>query len=99
MIYIIMFIVLTAFLTFVRALRGPTVAQRVVAANSIGLMLFSLLLLLSFKLQAKAFLDIALVYAILQFIDVLVITRHIDREDDYDCQENTGRARGADMPH
>ncbi len=99
MIYIILFILLTAFVTFLRALRGPTVAQRVVAADSIGLMLFSLLLLLSSKLQAKALLDIALVYAILQFIDVLVITRHIDCEYDYDCQENTERDSGENVHH
>ena len=72
---------LSASLTFIRLVKGPTVADRIVSANAAGIMLFSVILLLCYSQGAVDVLDVALVYAILQFADVLIMAKYLGRKD------------------
>lgn len=63
----------------VRALRGPTVFDRIVAVNSFGTKTVLLIAVAGFLSGRTDFMDLALVYAMMNFISsiaVLRFTRH-----------------------
>ncbi|MEP0323524.1 monovalent cation/H+ antiporter complex subunit F [Bauldia litoralis] len=57
-------------LMLVRALKGPTVFDRLVAANAIGNAAIVILALLGFLTGRPAFLDIGITYALLNIVGV-----------------------------
>ena len=61
----------TMLLVLVRALRGPTVFDRILAANSFGTLTMLLIATYGFLTERPDFLDIALVYALINFIGTL----------------------------
>ncbi len=79
--YFILAIVLSAILTFYRVIKGPSVPDRIIAMNSIGVMFLLVLVLLSFYFDRKIFIDVALVYGVFLFINVLVITKNITKPE------------------
>ncbi|MFW5963764.1 MAG: cation:proton antiporter [Natronomonas sp.] len=58
-----------------RAVRGPTMQDRVLAVNVIGTNTVVILALLSAALDVPYFLDIALVYALLNFLMAVAISK------------------------
>ena len=84
-----------------RALAGPTVFDRIVAANSGGNAAILLLALYGFLTDRPEFLDIGLVYALLNIIGTFAVLKflrygalgHAGSEDDED-EEESGRAAG-----
>ena len=62
-------------LALVRALMGPTVYDRILAVNMFGTKTVILIGILGFLSNRPAFLDIALVYALMNFITVIAILR------------------------
>ena len=76
-------LLLSAIATFVRLMKGPSVPDRIVAANSVGLMLFALIVILAVWFETESFLDIALVYSVLQFIDILILSKYLNRQGAY----------------
>lgn len=75
--YFILAIVLSAILTFYRVIKGPSLADRIVAMNSISVMFLLVLVLLSYYFERKLFIDVALVYGALLFIDVLIMAKYL----------------------
>ena len=66
-------ILVTMILALVRALRGPTVYDRVLAVNMMGTKTVLLLAVISFLFGRPDFLDLALAYALINFIGVLAV--------------------------
>jgi len=64
-------------LTVVRAIFGPTLFDRILAANSFGTKTVLLLSLLGFIVGRPDFLDLALVYALINFIGVIAALKFI----------------------
>ncbi|HMN84923.1 MAG TPA: monovalent cation/H+ antiporter complex subunit F [Bauldia sp.] len=62
-------------LMLARALRGPTVFDRLVAANSIGNAAIVILALFGFLTGRPAFLDIGLTYALLNLIGMFAVLK------------------------
>lgn len=63
-----------------RALFGPTVLDRLVGVNAIGSKTVTLLLLIGFLFgRVDMFIDIALAYAILNFVAVLAASRYFHK--------------------
>lgn len=62
-------------LMLVRALRGPTVFDRLVAANSIGNAAIVILAVLGFLTGRPEFLDIGLTYALLNAVGVFAVLK------------------------
>ncbi len=60
-------------LALTRALLGPTVYDRVLAVNMMGTKTVLLLSVLSFLFGRPDFLDLALAYALINFIGVLAV--------------------------
>lgn len=59
----------------VRALRGPTVFDRVLAGNAVGTGAIMLLALLGFLTGRPEFLDIGILYALLNIIGTLAVLK------------------------
>ena len=58
-----------------RAFRGPTAADRVIAVNMTGTVTIAVILLLSLLLREDYLVDIALIYAMLSFLAVVLLCR------------------------
>ena len=68
--------ILTAMvLMLVRAVSGPTVYDRVLSVNSFGTKTVLLLAVLGFLMGRPAFLDIALLYALINFVATIAILK------------------------
>ena len=59
----------------VRAIKGPKIADRIMAANMIGTLAMAIMLLLAVYLNASYIADVCLVYAVISFLAVVVITK------------------------
>lgn len=74
------FIALLMVLSLYRAVSGPTVMDRLLGVNAIGSKTTSLLLLIGFIYhRIDMFVDIALAYALLNFIAVLAASRYFHK--------------------
>lgn len=63
------------FAALVRAVKGPRVADRLVAVNMIGTMVMVMIAVLSLYLQEEYLLDICLIYAMASFLAVIVLSK------------------------
>jgi len=59
----------------VRAFRGPTLYDRVMAANMIGTLTVLMVAVLGFMTGRPEFLDIALVYVLISFVSTIAVLR------------------------
>jgi multicomponent Na+:H+ antiporter subunit F len=74
--YAALVIILAAFLALYRAVKGPRIYDRVLAVNVIGTKTVVLLALLGYVYERPHFLDIALVYALINFIATIAILKY-----------------------
>lgn len=63
------------FVCLIRAVRGPKIADRVIAVNMIGTVTIMLILFLALLLKEGYLVDIALIYAMLSFLAVVLLCR------------------------
>ena len=63
------------FVCLFRAFRGPTPADRVIAVNMTGTITITMILFLSLLLKTGYLVDIALIYAMLSFLAVVLLCR------------------------
>jgi len=68
-------------ITLVRALRGPTVYDRVLAVNTFGTLTVVLLALHGFLTERPEFLDIALLYGLINFIGTVAVLKFFEYGD------------------
>jgi multicomponent Na+:H+ antiporter subunit F len=78
-------------LAITRAIKGPTVFDRVLAGNSVGTLAIMLLAIVGFLTERPEFLDIGLTYGLLNLIgtlSVLKFFRHGDLAYDAESEPN-----------
>ena len=63
-------------LTLVRAVRGPSLYDRILAINSCGTMTVLFIAVLGFFTERPEFMDIALVYALINFIGTVAVLKY-----------------------
>ncbi len=68
-------------LAVTRAILGPTVFDRVLAANTIGTLAILLLAVIGFLMGRPEWLDIALVYGLLNLIGTLAVLKYFRHGD------------------
>ena len=68
-------------LTLVRALLGPTVFDRVLALNTFGTVTVLAITVLGFLMGRPQFLDIALLYALINFVGTIAILKFLQYGD------------------
>ena len=71
---------LAASLTFVRLVKGPTLPDRVIALDLIGVLMVCLLVVTAAMTGHGAFLDVAMVIALISFVGTVAYARYIERE-------------------
>ena len=59
----------------VRAIRGPRIADRVIAANMTGTLIVITICILSFLMNEGYLIDIAMIYTMLSFLAVVLLTK------------------------
>ena len=97
-IYHPLFILLLIILSFmllvclIRAVKGPRVADRLMAVNMMGTMVMVMISVLALLLREGYLVDICLIYAIISFLSVVVISKvyigiYEERQHDLKNQE------------
>lgn len=71
---------LAAVLTFIRLVKGPTLPDRVIAIDLIGVLLVCLLVVMAGVRTQQALLDVAMVVALISFVGTVAYGRYIERE-------------------
>ncbi|MFT6408947.1 MAG: multicomponent Na+:H+ antiporter subunit F [Arenicella sp.] len=72
-------ILVTMALALARALLGPSVYDRVLAVNMIGTKTALLLAVVAFLFERPDFLDLALAYALINFVGVLAVLEFVQK--------------------
>ena len=63
------------FICLYRSVKGPSTADRIIAVNMIGTITILLIILLSLLMAEGYLMDIALIYAMLSFLAVVLLCR------------------------
>jgi multicomponent Na+:H+ antiporter subunit F len=77
-------ILVTMVLAVVRALRGPSVYDRLLAVNMFGTKTALLLAVVAFLFGRADFLDLALAYALINLVGVLAVLEFFQNRSDAD---------------
>lgn len=64
-----------ALLCLVRAILGPSVADRIMAANMMGTIVMVIIAMLTVLLKEDFLIDICIIYAMISFLAVIVLTK------------------------
>jgi multicomponent Na+:H+ antiporter subunit F len=67
-------------LTFIRLAKGPTLPDRVIAIDLIGVLMVCLLVVMAGMTAQQAFLDVAMVVALISFVGTVAYSQYIERE-------------------
>ena len=68
----------TAARGFWRVVVGPTIPDRIVAADTLSTLLTTFIVLLGLRFRNAVFLDVALAFAVLSFADVLIMAKYFE---------------------
>ncbi|OHW61718.1 Na(+)/H(+) antiporter subunit F [Andreesenia angusta] len=71
---------ITIVICFIRAIKGPELADRLISINVIGTKTIVLISVVSFIIKESYFIDIVLVYALISFLGSVVISNLISEE-------------------
>jgi multicomponent Na+:H+ antiporter subunit F len=74
-------VIVSMALALTRALVGPTVYDRILAVNIFGTKTVLLIAVLGFLAERPEFLDLALVYALINFIGTIAVLKFIEFGD------------------
>jgi len=74
-------LLITMTLTLVRALLGPTIFDRILAVNSFGTKTVLLIAVYGFLTGRPDFVDIALVYSLINYIGTIAVLKFFEYDD------------------
>ena len=66
-------------LAFIRLWKGPTLPDRVIALDLIGVLMVCVLVVTAAVTEQQAFLDVAMVVALISFVGTVAYSRYIER--------------------
>lgn len=72
---VLIFMALLLFACLLRAVRGPRIADRIVAVNMMGTMVMVMIAVFALLLNEGYLVDICLIYAMISFLAVIVLTK------------------------
>ena len=61
--------------TLIRAIRGPRIADRIIAVNMMGTLVVIAICVLAFLMNEGYLVDVAIVYTMLSFLAVVLLTK------------------------
>lgn len=71
----LVFLAVMLFLCLIRAIIGPKIADRIVSVNMMGTMIMVILAILAVMKQEGYLVDICIIYAMISFLAVIVLTK------------------------
>ena len=74
-------VLVTMMLTLARALLGPSIFDRLLAVNSLGTKTVLLIAVYGFMTGRPDFLDIALVYSLINFVGTIAVLKFFEYDD------------------
>ena len=84
-------ILITMCLALIRAIKGPSIYDRILAVNMFGTKTVLIIAVLGFLMGRPDFMDIALVYALINFVGTIAVLKVFKYSD-------LGRAGGDEEP-
>ena len=90
----IIFLAITMCICLVRAVRGPKLADRIVATNMISVKTILLIVMIAVYIDGDFLVDVAMVYALLSFLAVVVFTRFMLRVKINKAKSDADRREG-----
>jgi multicomponent Na+:H+ antiporter subunit F len=78
---VISVLTVAAFACTIRLILGPTYFDRLVALNFLVVTTTAIMAILAVELNRHVYLDVALVYAILGFVSVIVISKYLSGKE------------------
>lgn len=78
MITVISLIGIGILLSIIRLIKGPSVMDRVISVDTINMMIVGLIAVLAIVLKNGLYLDIAIVYGILAFLETIVLAKYME---------------------
>ena len=72
---VLVILAIMLFACLIRAVRGPRVADRIVAVNMMGTMVMVMIAVLSLYLKEGFLVDVCLIYALVSFLAVIVVAK------------------------
>lgn len=72
---VLIFLAIMVVLCLVRAIIGPRIADRIVSVNMMGTMVMVIIAVLALMLEEGYLADICLIYAMISFLAVIVLTK------------------------
>ena len=84
-------ILVVMFMALLRAFQGPTVFDRILAVNMFGTKTVLFIAVFGFLRGRPEFLDIALVYALINFVGVVVALRFVEHRQPDAARREAGR--------
>jgi len=77
---IALFIMLAGILlTLVRFIKGPSVVDRVISFDVMSIISIALIAMIAHSVFRVIYLDVALIYGLLSFLGVLIVSRYLER--------------------
>lgn len=77
----LLMLTVAALLTFLRVVRGPTLPDRVVAIDLIGVLIVGVIVVAAAATGDQTFLDVAIVIALISFVGTVAYARYVEREE------------------
>lgn len=68
--------------TLLRIVKGPSLADKAVGLDALNVTVVGIILLLSVYNKNDLFLDIAIIYAVLAFLETVVFARYLEGKND-----------------
>lgn len=78
MITVISLIGVGILLSIIRLVKGPSVMDRVISVDTINMMIVGLIAVLAIVLENGLYLDIAIVYGILAFLETIILAKYME---------------------
>ncbi len=85
-------VLVTMLLALIRTFLGPTEYDRMLAANSFGTKTVLLIALAGYALQWNSYLDVALLYALLNFVGTIAVMRFFEYRNPSEQDDETESA-------
>ena len=76
--FVCLAILISMFLTIYRSIKGPTVYDRILSVNAFGTLTVVLICVYGFFTDRPDFLDLALVYALINFIGTIAVSKYVE---------------------
>ncbi|MFW6238501.1 MAG: monovalent cation/H+ antiporter complex subunit F [Halanaerobiales bacterium] len=82
-IYFAIFFTVLAIISSYRLIFGPTITDRLIAADTIGIFMSIVILLLGIYFNISLLIDLVLAYAVLLFVDILIFAKYFEHGELY----------------